>query len=100
MSETFPNGVLYRLTRLEEQVKQLHTIHPEVIAERVGMLSVRVNELRLEFEKDMQVFADELKSQREELGSQRKILISFFASFALVAILIVIAYVATGTPAG
>ena len=100
MSEAFPNGVLYRLSRLEEEVKELRTIRPEVIAERVGMLSQRVTEFRLEFEKDMQTFAVELKSQREELGSQRKILISFFASFALVAILIVIAYVATGNPAG
>jgi len=59
-----PNNVLWRLDRLEEDVRALNAGKPEVIAERVGMLSLRVTELRTEIETDMSALRDQIKDFR------------------------------------
>lgn len=82
MSDIEPrNGLAWRVGVLEREVQRLQDGKPDVVAERVERLF------------------EEMKALREELSSQRKILIGFFASFAGVAVLIVVAYLVTGSPA-
>lgn len=87
------NSVSVRLLRLEEDVRELQRGQPAVIAERVTRLSADIENLRRDMNED-------IDGLRSELASQRKILIGFFVSFALLAIGIALSYLLTGQPVG
>ena len=77
MSDLEPrNSLAWRVSTLERDLERLKEGKPEVIAERVGMLSLRVSELKIELEKDMEALST-------ELATQRRILIGSFVSLAL-----------------
>jgi hypothetical protein len=86
------NNLTWRVHRLEDDVKELKQGQPAVLAERVARLSLDIRDLRQDFDR-------EIVAVRNEQSSQRKILISFLVSVALMAVLVVIAYLVTGVPA-
>jgi hypothetical protein len=77
VGETTPsNNLSWRVTVLERQVQSLQEGKPDVVAERVGMLSQRVTELRLEISEDMTALREEARGrdhdrERQIRGFQR-----------------------------
>ena len=83
-----------RVTLLERRLDKLEDGKPDVVAERVSRLSSDVVELRQEFHSELkELREDDLGSLREELATQRKILIGAFISIATG---LIIAYVLGG----
>jgi uncharacterized protein YicC (UPF0701 family) len=72
---TSSNAFESRLRRVEEDVRELQKGQPAVIAERVTRLSADVENLRRDVNEDF-------KELRDELASQRRILIGAFISIA------------------
>jgi len=86
-----PNNILWRVGRLEEEVRSLQAGKPEVIAERVGMLSLRVTELRTEIVDDMEALRDQIKDFR-------RIFVGVFSALGVTVAAAVIALIVTGGP--
>jgi hypothetical protein len=92
MTETQPgNNLSWRVTVLERQVERLQEGKPDVVAERVSRMASDVSDLRRELHDDVQAL-------RDELATQRRILIGFFVSFALLAVGIALSYILSGHP--
>lgn len=85
------NNLSWRVTVLERQVQALQDGKPDVVADRVGRMAVDLQEHRRETH-------EEFVELRSELATQRRILIGFFVSFALLAVGIALSYILTGGP--
>lgn len=83
------NSLSWRVTVLEREVERLKEGKPEVVAERVGMLALRVTELKLEIEKDMAGLRDQIKDFR-------RIFVSVFLGLGVTVAASVVALVITG----
>ena len=88
MSDIPPHGnnLAWRLTVLEREVERIKAGQPDVVAERVSVLSVRISDLRVEVREDMAGLKDQLDDLRLERRSDRRVLIGFLVSVALVAL--------------
>jgi predicted nucleic acid-binding Zn-ribbon protein len=85
------NNLNFRVSMLERRLDKLEDGKPDVVSERVARLSKDVVELRHEFQSEIKdLREDDLSSLREELATQRKILIGAFISIATA---LIVAYV-------
>lgn len=84
MSDTSPsNNLSWRVTVLEREVDRLKEGKPDVVAERVTRLSADIENLRRDVNEDFrELREEEIKGLREELATQRRILIGAFISIA------------------
>lgn len=83
------NNLSWRVTVLEREVQSIKDGKPDVVADRVARMAADVEGLRREVHEDMGAL-------RDELATQRKILIGFFVSFALLAVGIALSYILGG----
>jgi hypothetical protein len=74
------------VTVLEREVERLKSGQPDVVAERVTTLSGRITDLRLEMREDMSGLKEQLDDLRRDRSGDRKVLIGFLVSVALVAL--------------
>ena len=87
MTDTNPsNNLSWRVTVLEREVDRLKAGQPDVVAERVTSLSGRITDLRLEMREDMARLKEQLDDLKTERKSDRRVLIGFLVSVALVAL--------------
>lgn len=84
MSETPQRNDLYwRVNVLERELEALKAGKPDVVAERVSSLTARIAEFRQEVEKDM-------TGIRDEMATQRRVLIGAFVSLVVALVLAVV----------
>jgi len=99
VTDTDPrNNLSWRVTVLERDVDRLKEGKPDVIAERVTRLSGDIENLRRDVNDDFRSLREEeIKGLRDELATQRRILIGSFISIAT-ALLIAYAVGGGGVP--
>lgn len=104
MSEIEPrNNLSWRITLLEREVERLKAHQPDVVAERVGMLSLRVAELKAEINEDLGALRIEMRERDdrqavatvEQARSLRDFRRTFTVVFSGVGIALVAAVIAT-----
>jgi hypothetical protein len=96
------NNLVWRVAALERDIEKLKAGNPDVIAERVGMLSLRVGELKAEISEDMTLMRDEMRGrdhdrERQIRGFQR-IFVGVFTGVGIAITGAVIAIILTGGP--
>jgi hypothetical protein len=90
VTDTEPrNNLAWRVSVLEAEMKAIKDGKPDVVADRVAQLSERVNNLRLDMNTDM-------TELRHELDGQRRILIGFFVTLAIIGITAIATIVTSG----
>lgn len=84
MSDTEPrNNLAWRVTVLEREMDRLKEGRPDVVADRVTRLSSDVAQLKREFHDELRELRDDdIKGLKDELATQRRILIGAFISIA------------------
>jgi uncharacterized small protein (DUF1192 family) len=101
VSETTPqNSLGWRVGVLEREVERLKSGQPDVVAERVGMLSLRVTELKAEVNEDMSALREQIKSgdelQAKQIRDFRRIFVGVFSALGVTVAASVIALIITG----
>lgn len=98
------NNLSWRVTVLEREVQGLKDGQPAVVADRVSRLATEIDSLRRDVNEDLVALKIELrerdKKQSEERAVDRKILIGFFVSVALIGIGVALSFVLSGGTAG
>lgn len=90
MSETPTNGLSWRVGQLEREIegvkRELRDAKPDVHAERVARLAEDMRDLRRDIDAQFERVRSQIRAgdetNAEELGTQRKILISAWVSIA------------------
>lgn len=94
------NSLPWRVTVLEREVERLKAGQPDVVAERVGMLSLRLSELKAEINDDMRALREQIKNgdeaQAEQIRAFRRIFVGVFSALGVAVAGSVIALIITG----
>lgn len=100
MSDIPANSLAWRVTVLEREVERLKAGQPEVVSERVGMLSLRVAELKAEINEDMAALRAQIRTgdeaQAEQIRAFRRIFVGVFSALGVTVAGAVIALIITG----
>lgn len=101
MTEVEPrNNLSWRVTVLERELERLKAGQPDVVAERVGMLSLRIGELKSEVNEDMGAMREEMRerddARKKQIQSFQRIFVSVFTGLGLAVAGAVIAIILTG----
>lgn len=101
MSSTDPrNNLSWRITVLEREMEKLKEGKPDVVAERVGMLSLRFSELKAEIETDMAGLREQIRigdeAQAKQIKDFRRVFVGVFSALGVAVAAAVIALVITG----
>lgn len=104
VSENDPrNNLSWRVTQAERRLDRLEAHEPSVVSERVGMLSLRVGELRTEVAEDVGALRAEMRerdqAREKQIRAFQRIFVTVFSGVGIAVAVAVIAQIATnGTP--
>jgi uncharacterized small protein (DUF1192 family) len=94
------NNLSWRITVLEREVERLKAGQPDVVAERVGMLSLRIGELKAEVNEDMTSLRGEMRERDEarerQIRAFQRIFITVFTGVGVAVTGAVVAIILTG----
>lgn len=101
MSDTEPrNNLSWRVTVLERQVQTLQDGKPDVVAERVGTLSTRMNDMRAEFKEEINELRHAMvagdNKHADGMKNLTRIMVGFFTALGVTIAGAVIAVILTG----
>jgi len=103
MSDTEPrNNLSWRVTVLERQVQTLQDGKPDVVAERVGTLSGRMNDMRSEFKEEIHDLRKSMiegdNKHADAIKNMNRIMVGFFTALGVAIAAAVISVILTGGP--
>lgn len=89
------NNLSWRVRELERRLDKLESGDPSVVAERVGVVSLRLSELKVEFSSDLNELRDEMRSRddarRRQIQGFQRIFVSVFTGVGIATAVAVIA---------
>ena len=97
------NNLSWRVTVAERDIEQLKAGQPAVVAERVGMMSLRLAELKTEIADDMGALRNEMRerdsAREKQIRGFQRIFVTVFSGVGIAVAVAVIAQFATsGAP--
>lgn len=97
------NSLQFRLTLLERELERLKELKLDVLSERVGVLSLRITELRAEFVEDYGDLRKEIRERDDARAAQirgfQRIFVTVFTGVGIaVAVAVIAQLLSGGTP--